>query len=109
MTRRALRSMRSAWPSPGVIGGADTATTHLDVDARPTVPSLIGPATTSSRKASPPHRPARCRVSVVTGEIRRFRPGSTTAQAFVPDGVNTETVGVFVDMVRACCGHAPST
>jgi hypothetical protein len=23
-----LRSMRSAWPSPGVIGGADTATTH---------------------------------------------------------------------------------
>jgi hypothetical protein len=48
-------------------------------------------------------------VSVVTGEIRRFRPGSTTAQAFVPDGVNTETVGVFVDMVRACCGHAPST
>jgi hypothetical protein len=38
--------------------------------------------------------------SVVTGEILRFRPGSTTAETFVPAGVNTGTAGVFVDMVR---------
>jgi hypothetical protein len=38
--------------------------------------------------------------SVVTGEILRFRPGSTTAQTFVPAGVNTGTAGLFADMRR---------
>ena len=38
--------------------------------------------------------------SVVTGEILRFRPGSTNAETFVPAGVNTGTAGVLVDMVR---------
>src|SRR5262249_2028359 len=45
--------------------------------------------------------------SVVTGEILRFPHGSTTAETFVPAGVNSGTVGVFADMVRGvlwACG-----
>ncbi|GII77631.1 hypothetical protein Sru01_26130 [Sphaerisporangium rufum] len=38
--------------------------------------------------------------SIVTGEIVRFRPGSTTAQTFLPAGVNLGTAGVLADPRR---------
>jgi hypothetical protein len=38
--------------------------------------------------------------SIVTGEIRRFRPGSATGETFVPPGVNTGTAGLLVDISR---------
>jgi hypothetical protein len=38
--------------------------------------------------------------SIVTGEIRRLSPGSSTAETFVPAGVNTGTAGLLVDMAR---------
>src|SRR5690349_367198 len=37
--------------------------------------------------------------SLVTGEIVRFRPGSTVAETFVPEDVNIGTGGVAVDTV----------
>jgi hypothetical protein len=38
--------------------------------------------------------------SVVTGEILRFPHNSTTAETFVPAGVNAGTVGLFADVRR---------
>jgi hypothetical protein len=38
--------------------------------------------------------------SIVTGAILRFRPGSSTAETFVPAGVNASTAGVLVDVAR---------
>jgi hypothetical protein len=38
--------------------------------------------------------------SVVTGEILRYRPGSTTAETLVAAGVNAGTAGVFADTRR---------
>jgi len=38
--------------------------------------------------------------SLITGEIVRFRPGSTTAEVFVPEDVNIGTGGLAVDNER---------
>jgi sugar lactone lactonase YvrE len=39
-------------------------------------------------------------ASLITGEIVRFRPGSATAEAFVPHDVNIGTGGLAVDIER---------
>jgi hypothetical protein len=38
--------------------------------------------------------------SIETGEVVRFRPGSPTAETFLPAGVNDRTAGVLVDDFR---------
>src|SRR5262249_5059529 len=77
------------------------ASTHLDLGARSQASSLTVPGDTffpESIAATPAG--ALFVSSVVTGEILRFRPGSTTAETFVPAGVNTGTAGMLADTVR---------
>jgi hypothetical protein len=79
---------------------AATASTHLDLDARD-ASSLTVPGDNFFPESITATPAGTLFVgSVVTGEILRFRPGSTNAETFVPAGVNTGTAGVFVDMVR---------
>jgi hypothetical protein len=80
---------------------AATASTHLDVDARSNASSLTVPGDNFFPESIAATPAGTLFVgSVVTGEILRFRPGSTNAETFVPAGVNTGTAGVLVDMVR---------
>jgi len=80
---------------------AATVSTHFDLDARSDTSSLTVPGDNffpESITATPAG--ALFVGSLVSGEILRFRPGSTTAETFVPAGVNAGTTGVFVDLVR---------
>lgn len=80
---------------------AATASTRIDLGARSNVSSLTIPGDNffpESIAATPAG--ALFVSSVVTGEILQFRPGSRTAETFVPAGVNTGTTGVLVDMRR---------
>jgi hypothetical protein len=80
---------------------AATASTHVDFDARPDVPSLTIPGDNFFPESIAATPAGTLFVgSLVTGEILRFRPGSTNAETFVPAGVNAGTTGLFVDMVR---------
>jgi hypothetical protein len=80
---------------------AATASPHLDLDARSKPSSLTVPGDNFFPESIAATPAGTLFVgSVVTGEILRFRPGSTTAQTFVPAGVNAGTAGVFVDLVR---------
>jgi hypothetical protein len=80
---------------------AATASTHLDLDSQSKPASLTVPGDNFFPESIAATPAGTLFVgSVVTGEILRFRPGSTTAETFVPAGVNAGTVGVFVDMVR---------
>jgi MFS family permease len=77
------------------------ASTHLNLDAPSNVSSLTVPGDNFFPESIAATPAGTLFVSsVVTGEILRFRPGSTTAETFVPAGVNTGTAGVLVDMVR---------
>jgi hypothetical protein len=79
---------------------AATASTHLDLDTR-SAASLTVPGDNFFPESIAATPAGTLFVgSLVTGEILRFRPGSTTAQTFVPAGVNAGTTGVLVDMVR---------
>src|SRR5262245_57086250 len=80
---------------------AATASTHLDLDARSNASCLTAPGDNffTDRFGATPAGTLFV-GSVVTGEILRFPHGSTTAETFVPAGVNSGTVGVFADMVR---------
>ena len=80
---------------------AATASTHLDLDARSKASSLTVPGDNFFPESIAATPAGTLFVgSVVTGEILRFPPGSTTAETFVPAGVNAGTVGVFADIVR---------
>ena len=80
---------------------AATASAHLDLDARSNASSLTVPGDNFFPESIAATPAGTLFVgSVVTGEILRFRPGSTSAETFVPAGVNTGTAGVFVDTVR---------
>jgi hypothetical protein len=78
-----------------------TASTHLDRDARSNASSLTVPGANFFPESIAATPAGTLFVgSIVTGEILRFRPSSTTAETFVPAGVNAGTAGVFVDIVR---------
>jgi sugar lactone lactonase YvrE len=80
---------------------AATASTHLDLTTRSTVSSLTVPGDNFFPESIAATPAGTLFVdSIVTGEILRFRPGSTTAETFVPAGVNAGTAGVFVDTPR---------
>jgi hypothetical protein len=80
---------------------AATASTRLDLDARSKASSLTVPGETFFPESIAATPAGTLFVgSVVTGEILRFPPGSTTAETFVLAGVNAGTVGVFADTVR---------
>jgi hypothetical protein len=80
---------------------AAAASTHLDPDAQSKPASLTVPGDNFFPESIAATPAGTLFVgSLVTGEILRFRPGSTTAETFVPAGVNAGTTGVFVDMVR---------
>ena len=80
---------------------AASASTHLRLDARSNVSSLTVPGDSFFPESIAAAADGTLFVgSVVTGEIVRFRPGSTTAETFVPAGVNAGTVGVFADTRR---------
>ena len=80
---------------------AANASTHLDLDARSNASSLTVPGDNFFPESIAATPAGTLFVSsVVTGEILRFRPGSTTAETFVPAGVNTGTAGLFVDTPR---------
>jgi hypothetical protein len=86
-----------------LVSSASTAgaSTQLDLDAAPNGSSLIVPGDNFFPESIAATPAGTLFVgSVVTGEILLFRPGSATAETFVPAGVNTGTAGVFVDMVR---------
>ena len=78
---------------------AVTASTHLDLDAQPSSLTLAGDNFFPESIAATPAGTLFV-GSVVTGEILRFRTGSTTAETFVPAGVNAGTAGVLVDARR---------
>jgi hypothetical protein len=80
---------------------AAAASPHLDPDAQSKPASLTVPGDNFFPESIAATPAGTLFVgSLVTGEILRFRPGSTTAETFVPAGVNAGTTGVFVDMVR---------
>jgi hypothetical protein len=80
---------------------AATASTNLDLDARSNATNLTVPGDNFFPESIAATPAGMLFVgSLVTGEIVRFRPGSTSAETFVPAGVNAGTTGVFVDMVR---------
>ncbi|HET6918273.1 MAG TPA: hypothetical protein VFI46_02285 [Jiangellaceae bacterium] len=79
---------------------AATASTHPDLDARD-ASSLTVPGDNFFPESIAATPAGTLFVgSVVTGEILRFRTGSTTAETFVPAGVNAGTAGVLVDARR---------
>lgn len=78
---------------------AATASTHPDLDARPSSLTVPGDNFFPESIAATPAGTLFV-GSVVTGEILRFRTGSTTAETFVPAGVNAGTAGVLVDARR---------
>ena len=73
---------------------AATASNHLDLDARSNASSLTVPGDNFFPESIAATPAGTLFVgSVVTGEILRFRPGSTNAETFVPAGVNTSHPG----------------
>jgi sugar lactone lactonase YvrE len=80
---------------------AASASTHLGLDARSNVSSLTVPGDSFFPESIAATPDGTLFVgSVVTGEILRYRPGSTTAETLVAAGVNAGTVGVFADTRR---------
>jgi hypothetical protein len=80
---------------------ATSASTHLGPDDRSDVSSLTVPGDNFFPESIAATPAGTLFVgSVVTGEILRFRPGSTTAESLVPADVNAGTVGLFADIVR---------
>jgi sugar lactone lactonase YvrE len=80
---------------------AASASTHLGLDARSNVSSLTVPGDSFFPESIAATPDGTLFVgSVVTGEILRYQPGSTTAETLVAAGVNAGTVGVFADTRR---------
>ncbi|HEX4865329.1 MAG TPA: hypothetical protein VFV02_14760 [Acidimicrobiales bacterium] len=81
-----------------------TASTRLNLDARDASSLTVPGANFFPESIAATPAGTLFVGSVVTGEILRFRPGSTTAETLVPAGVNAGTVGLFADIVRGVLG-----
>ena len=100
--RRHLRALAATYLAVALLAWGPTTAVAADPNVHTTnVESFLtvpGPFFPESIAATPDGR--LFVSSVVTGEILQFRKGATSAETFVPIGVNRGTAGLLVDSVR---------